>query len=160
MSGTADDRPARAEDVDAICAALPHTELGVTWGDMPTWLVSDPATRAEPRGFVGYRRPHGTAVDPTTGEPYDDLLVLHAADQGAKRAVIEGDGPFFSVPHFDGHDGYLVQTSRLVEVTFAELRELITESWLRCAPPKLVRAYLAARDDHDDHDDQHGAHDG
>lgn len=145
MSGAADDRPARPEDVDAICASLPHTELGVTWGDMPTWLVSDPATKAKPRGFVGYRRPHSTATDPATGEPYDDLLVLHAADQGAKLAVIEGDGPFFSVPHFDGHAGYLVRLSRLGEVTLAELRELVTESWLCCAPPTLVRAFLADR---------------
>lgn len=157
MSGAADDRPARPEDVDEICAALPHTELGVTWGDMPTWLVSDPATKAKPRGFLGYRRPHHTAVDPTTGEPYDDLLVLHAADQGAKLAVVAGDGPFFSVPHFDGHDGYLVQASRLGEVTLAELRELVTESWLRCAPPRLVRTFVAGQadptdpTDHSDH---------
>ncbi|WP_447645774.1 hypothetical protein [Nocardioides zeae] len=84
-------------------------------------------------------------MDPTTGEPYDDLVVLHAADRGGKLAVVEGDGPFFSVPHFDGHAGYLVRLSRLGEVTLGELRELVTESWLSCAPPKLVRAFLADR---------------
>ena len=28
-------------DVDAICGALPETELGTSWGDRPTWKVPD-----------------------------------------------------------------------------------------------------------------------
>ncbi|MCW2834484.1 MAG: hypothetical protein JWN68_2437, partial [Nocardioides sp.] len=48
-------RPARPEDVDEICAALPSTELGTSWGDVPTWKV--PAGD-EGRGFVLYRHPH------------------------------------------------------------------------------------------------------
>lgn len=143
MASAADERPATPEDVDRLCAALPHTTFGTSWGDMPTWLVSDPATKAAPKGFCSYRRPHASAVDPVTGEPYDDLVVLRAADQGAKAALVEADGPFFTVPHFDGHDGYLVRLSRLGEVTLGELREVVTESWLRCAPAKLRRAFLA-----------------
>ena len=30
---------ARPEDVDEICAGLPETELGTSWGDRPTWKV-------------------------------------------------------------------------------------------------------------------------
>lgn len=138
-----DTRPATADDVDRLAGALPHTELGTSWGDMPTWLVSDPATKAKPKGFVAYRRPHHTAADPTSGEPYDDLIILWAADQGAKAAIVEDDGPFFTIDHFDGHDGYLVRASRLGEITVAELAEVITESWLRVAPSKLRRAYVA-----------------
>lgn len=140
--GAADDRPARPDDVAEICRSLPHTEFGTSWGGVPTWLVSDPATRAKPKGFLIYREPHQTAINPSTGEMYDDLIVLQAPDQGVKAALIEGDGPFFSVPHFDRHDGYLVQESRLGEITVGELRELITDSWLRAAPPKLRRAFL------------------
>ncbi|MDT9594649.1 hypothetical protein RDV89_16305 [Nocardioides zeae] len=138
-------RSATPEDVDVLCGELPHTELGTSWGDMPTWLVSDPATKAAPKGFCAYRRPHATAVDPTTGEPFVDLVLLWAADRGAKAALVDADGPFFSVPHLDGGDTYLVQASRLGEVSLGELRELVTESWLRVAPPKLARA-LAAED--------------
>ena len=37
--------PARPEDVDEICGSLPETELGISWGDRPTWKV--------PRGEKG-----------------------------------------------------------------------------------------------------------
>ncbi|MDN7123002.1 hypothetical protein INN71_16585 [Nocardioides sp. ChNu-153] len=120
---------------------MPHVTYGTSWGDMPTYLVSDPATKARPRGFCGWRPPGPTALDPATGAPYEDLLVLWAADQGAKAALVAADGPFFTVPHLDGHDGVLVQESRLGEITRGELREVLTESWLRNAPPKLVRAF-------------------
>ncbi|MFW6774773.1 hypothetical protein ACOACO_10845 [Nocardioides sp. CPCC 205120] len=139
-----DDRPATADDVHELCLALPHVTYGTSWGDMPTYLVSDPATKARPRGFCIRRRPDPTAVDPATGTPYEDLLVLWAADQGAKAALVEADGPFFTVPHLDGHDSLLVQESRLGEITRGELREVLTESWLRLAPAKLARAFTAA----------------
>ena len=32
-------RPATPADVDRICASLPETELGTSWGDVPTWKV-------------------------------------------------------------------------------------------------------------------------
>ena len=143
---TADQRPAHADDIDDICASLPCTEFGTSWGSAPTWLVSDPATRAAPKGFLIHREPHSTAVDPDIGAPYDDLIVLRAPDQGVKAALVQGDGPFFTVPHFDGNDGYLVQLSRLGEISLAELREVITDSWLRVAPPKLRKRFLAGDD--------------
>lgn len=31
--------PATVEDVDAICAGLPQTWFGTSWGNVPTWLV-------------------------------------------------------------------------------------------------------------------------
>ncbi len=47
-------RPATPEDVDEICRRLPETELGTTWGDVPTWKV--PAGD-KGKGFVLYRPP-------------------------------------------------------------------------------------------------------
>jgi len=133
-------RKARPEDVDEICAALPHTRFGDTWGDVPTWLV--PA-EGKGRGFVLYRRPHKTAVDPETGELYDDLLVIRTASSDDKAALVEADGPFFTIPHFNGFNAVLVQQSRLGELSRDELAEVITEAWLAVAPKKLAREFLA-----------------
>ena len=66
-------RKACPEDIDEICGSLPETELGTSWGDRPTWKVP---RGDRGRGFVLYRAPHKSAVDPVTGEMYDDLVVI------------------------------------------------------------------------------------
>ena len=136
----AGERPATPEDVDAICASLPETELTTSWGDMPTWKVP-----AGPRGkgFVMYRRPHATAIDPLTGEPYDDLLVILTPTEAEKAALVEDDTtPFFTIPHFDGYPAVLVRLSRLGEVGRDELAELITDAWAKRAPRRVARAWF------------------
>jgi hypothetical protein len=134
-------RPARPDDVDEICAALPSTEFGTTWGDVPTWKV--PAGERG-RGFVLYRHPHPTAVDPETGEPYDDLLVIRTADAADEAALVEDDStPFFTIDHFRNFNAVLVQQSRLGELSLDELREVIHEAWLAVAPKRLSKEFLA-----------------
>lgn len=132
-------RPATPDDVDRICGELPHTRFGVSWGDVPTWLVPE---EGKGRGFVLYRKPHLTATDPATGQPYTDLLVVRTADAADKQALVEGDGPFFDIDHFRSFNAVLVQLSRLDEITAAELREVITDAWLAVAPKHLVREHL------------------
>ena len=133
-------RTARPDDVDEICGGLPETWFGTSWGDVPTWLAPG---GAKGRGFVLYRKPHATATDPTTGEPYDDLLVIRTANPDDKRALVEGGGPFFTIDHFRGYNAVLVQQSRLAEITRDELAEVITDAWLAVAPRRLVREFLA-----------------
>ena len=128
-------RRARASDVDEIAASLPDTELGISWGDRPTWKVRG-------KGFLIYRMPHRTAVDPDTGEMWDDLLVVTMPDMGAKQALVEADNPFFDIPHFHSHPGVLVRLSRLGEIDRDELEEIIVEAWAAKAPTKLVRDHL------------------
>ncbi|MFC7490755.1 MULTISPECIES: MmcQ/YjbR family DNA-binding protein [unclassified Knoellia] len=128
-------RKARPSDVDEIAAGLPETELGISWGDRPTWKVRG-------KGFLLYRMPHKTAVDPVTGEMWDDLLVVMTADEGATLALLEGGGPFFTIDHFRGFNGVLVRLSRLGEIDRDELAEIITEAWAAKAPKKLVREHL------------------
>jgi hypothetical protein len=133
-------RPARPEDVDEICGSLPGTWFGTSWGDVPTWLVPH---RDKGRGFVLYRKPHTSAVDPESGEPYDDLLVIRTSNADDKQALVDGDGPFFTIDHFNGYHAVLVQQSRLGEISRAELVEVITDAWVAVAPKKLVEEFLA-----------------
>lgn len=137
------DRPARPEDVDPICAALPETWFGTTWGDVPTWLVLHAMRGGERRGrgFVLYRHPSSTAIDPATGEPYTDLLVVQTPSAAAKEELVEAEGPFFTVPHFDRSHAVLVSLSRLGEITRAELTEVIADAWRSCAAPALLREH-------------------
>ena len=133
-------RKARPQDVDEICTGLPHTRLATSWGDVPTWVVPE---EGKGRGFVLYRRPHKTAVDPATGEMYDDLLVIRTASSADKTELVESGGPFFTIPHFNGYNAVLVQQSRLGEISRDELAEVITDAWLAVAPKKLAREFLA-----------------
>ncbi len=135
-------RPARPEDVDDLCASLPQTWFGTSWGDVPTWLVPLREQGDKGRGFVLQRKPHRTAVDPETGEPYDDLLVIRTANAEDKQALVDAEGPFFTIDHFNGFHAVLVQQSRLGELTREELAEVITDAWLATAPRRLVREFL------------------
>jgi hypothetical protein len=132
-------------DVDAICAGLPETWFGTSWGDVPTWLVPHRVRDGvdKGRGFVLYRKPHKTAVDPSTGELYDDLLVIRTANEADKTALVEAGGPFFTIDHFNGYNAVLVQLSRLGEISRDELVEVLTDAWRACAPKTLVKKFDA-----------------
>jgi hypothetical protein len=135
---------ATPEDVDAICLALPEVELGTSWGDRPTYKVPK---GDKGKGFLLYRAPHQTAVDPETGEMYDDLLVIVTPTAHDKQALVEAEHlPFFTIPHFDNYNAVLVQQSRLGEIDRDELAEIIAEAWAAKAPKRLVAAWRAERD--------------
>ena len=137
MAPVSGSRPATPEDVHTLCLALPEVELGVSWGDRPTCKVP---RGSRGRGFVLHRKPGRTAVDPATGEPYDDLLVIVVPTAADKDALVgDEDTPFFTVPHFDGYAAVLVQQSRLGELTYDELAEVLTDAWRSRAPARLVR---------------------
>ncbi|WP_110238562.1 MmcQ/YjbR family DNA-binding protein [Nocardioides gilvus] len=134
-------QPARPEDVDEICGSLPETELGTSWGDVPTWKVP-PGEKG--KGFVMYRQPRQDAKHPVTGEVYDDLVVILTPGPGEKAALVEDpDSPFVTIDHFRNFNAVLVQESRLGEITRDELAEVITDAWLTRAPKKLVKEFLA-----------------
>jgi hypothetical protein len=129
-------RPAHADDVDEICMSLPEVEFGTSWGDRPTYKVRG-------KGFLLHRMPHKTAVDPETGEMYDDLLVITTPGESEKRALVEdGRLPFFTIDHFNGYNAVLVQQSRLGEIEREELAEIITDAWAAKAPKPLSRKYF------------------
>jgi len=129
-------RRASADDIDEICMGLPEVEFGTSWGDRPTYKVRG-------KGFVLFRAPHRTAIDPATGEPFDDLLVITTPTEVEKRALVEDERlPFFTIDHFKGYNAVLVQLSRLGEIDREELVEIITEAWATKAPKPLARKYF------------------
>ena len=133
-------RKARVEDVDEICRSLPEVEFGISWGDRPTYLVRQ---KPKPRGFVLVRAPRHDAVDPVTGKEYTDLLVVRTANAADKQALVEADGPFFTIDHFRSFNAVLVQQSRIDEIDLDELREVLTDAWLAVAPRSLAKKLLA-----------------
>lgn len=136
-----DDRPARPEDIDELCRSLPEVELGISWGDRPTYKVP---RGDKGRGFVLFRMPHHTAVDPETGEMWDDVVVVTVADEAAKQALVQDPAtPFFTIDHFRSTAAVLVRQSELGTLTRGELREVITEAWACRAPKRLVKEHFA-----------------
>jgi hypothetical protein len=134
---------ASAADIALICEALPDVELGTSWGGRPTYKVP---RGPKGKGFVLYRAPGKTAVDPSSGEQYTDLLVISVPSEDAKMALVQdAELPFFTIDHFNGFNAVLVQQSRLCEIDRDQLAEILTEAWAAKAPAKLANDYFAGR---------------
>jgi hypothetical protein len=96
------------------------------------------------RSFVFFRNPRPDAVDPDTGERYDDVIVIWVESDLDKIALVEDPStPFFTTPHFDGHQSVLVRASRLAEVSRDEIVELVQDAWLSQASNRRATAWLA-----------------
>lgn len=129
-------------DIALICGSLPEVELGTSWGDRPTYKVP---RGGKGKGFVIYRAPGKTAIDPATGEMFDDLLVISVPNEDSKAALVQDPAsPFFTIDHFNGYNAVLVQESRLGELEREELAEVLIEAWACKAPKRLVNEYFAA----------------
>jgi hypothetical protein len=102
------------------------------------------------RSFVFFRNPRPDAVDPGTGQRYDDVIVIWVPSEADKQSLVQDpSSPFFTTPHFDGHPSVLVRESRLAEVGREELSEIVEEAWLARASPARIRAWLRDREDAD-----------
>lgn len=107
------------EDVRAIALSLPGT-TEEQWHQTPGYKVAG-------KGFLRLR---------TEAE---GGLVVFVSDMGEKQALLASDpDAFFTTPHYDGSPIVLVN---LDKIDHEELRELITDSWLIKAPPKLRREF-------------------
>jgi hypothetical protein len=135
------ERPAAPEDLDSLCRGLPEVEFGISWGDRPTYKV--PAGSPKSRGFVLFRAPRHDAVDPATGQQYDDLIVIRTASSADKEELVADPAtPFFTIDHFRGYNAVLVQQSRLGELSHDELAEVVTDAWRAVAPKSLIKKYF------------------
>lgn len=131
-----DDRPATVGDIHDLSRAMPHvTEAN---GD-----PARPVYQVGGKSFVFFRTPRPDAVDPATGQRYDDVVVIWVSGDEDKHALVDDpDSPFFTTPHFDGHPSVLLRTSRVGEVTYAELAEVIADAWLCRASARRARVWL------------------
>ena len=127
---------ATVEDVHRAARAMPHVTAYREGTDRPVYQVGG-------KSFVFFRTPRPDAVDPDTGERYDDVIVLWVASEGDKQALVQDERlPFFTTPHFDGHPSVLVRASRLGEVDRDELVEIVQEAWLAQASERRRRRWL------------------
>jgi len=102
---------------------MPHVTVYPGGGDNPVYQVGG-------KSFVFFRNPRPDAVDPDTGERYDDVIVFWVADEGDKLALVQDETPFFTTPHFNGHLSVLIRASRLGEISYTELAEVVQDAWL------------------------------
>jgi hypothetical protein len=136
------DRPATVDDVHAIASSMPH----VTRIEGPK--AGNPIYQVGGKSFVFFRTPRPDAVDPDTGDKYDDVIVLWVESEDDKLALTQDpDSPFFTTDHFNGHLSVLVRASRLGDVSVAELRELIQDAWLSRASTRRAQRWLAEHTD-------------
>lgn len=135
-----EDVPARENDIHDLALALPHVTVEHGSTGLPVYQVGR-------KSFVYFRTPRPDAVDPRSGEPYHDVVILWVAGEGEKQSLVQDPGtPFFTTPHFGGHPSVLVRLSRIGELGRAELAELIEDAWLSRASARRGRLYLEGAD--------------
>jgi hypothetical protein len=98
------------------------------------------------KSFVFFRNPRPDAVDEHSGERLRDVIVFWVASETDKQALLEYDGsPFFTTPHFDGHRSVLLRGSRVPDLTYDELAEVVQDAWLSRASARRAQDWLAGR---------------
>jgi hypothetical protein len=134
-------RRATIEDVHALALAMPHVTVYDPEKANPVYQVGG-------KSFIFFRNPRPDAFDPETGERYDDVIVFWVASEQDKDAlVLDESTPFFTTPHFDGHSSVLLRGSRVGELSYDELAEVVQDAWLSRASAARGRAWLAEQEE-------------
>lgn len=127
------------DDVHRLAQSMPHVTVEVGGSGNRIYQVGR-------KSFVFFRTPRPDAVDPETGERYDDVIVIWVTSEEDKDALVQDPAsPFFTTPHFDGHLSVLVRSSRIGEVDVDELTEIVQDAWLAQASARRAREWLASK---------------
>jgi hypothetical protein len=119
--------------VQQFALTLPETTSTPSYGGAP-------ALRVNKKLFARLRGEMADEVDDLTGEPYGEVLMVGVADLGEKEALLTSDPrAYFTIPHYDGYPAVLVRLG-LADPT--ELREVLTDAWIRAAPKRALKAYV------------------
>jgi hypothetical protein len=128
-------------DLDELAMAMP----------LVTKEVSDdgrPAYHVHGKLFCFHRGRRPDAIDETTGERLQDVLMFRVADQDEKELLLAGrPDVFFTTPHFNGYPAVLTRIPRLELLEHDELRDLVVDAWLTRAQKRVANAWLAEHDD-------------
>jgi hypothetical protein len=128
------------EDVHEIALAMPHVAVEHGSAGNAIYQVGG-------RSFVFFRTPRPDAVDPDTGERYEDVIAFWVESDADKQALVQDPAlPFFTTAHFDGHLSVLVRASRLGELSREELAEVIQDAWLSRASKRRAKQWLESQE--------------
>ena len=90
-------------DLDELARALPQTTKETSDDGRPSYLVHG-------KLFCCHRSRRPDAVDPSTGELLDDVLMFRVPDLDVKELMLADDrGVFFTTRHFDGYAAVLLR---------------------------------------------------
>jgi hypothetical protein len=103
----------------------------------------NPVYQVGRKSFVFFRTRRPDAFDPQTGERYDDVIVMWVTSESDKESLVQDpQSPFFTTSHFDGHPSVLVRASKLGELTWQELAEVVQDAWLSRASRSRASKWL------------------
>lgn len=123
-----------------MAQAMPHVTVDQGPQGNPIYQVGG-------KSFVFFRTPRPDAVDPVTGERYDDVIVFWVPSDDDKQALVQdAASPFFTTSHFDSHPSVLVRAGRLGEVSRQELAEIVEDAWLARASRRRGEAWLSRQE--------------
>jgi hypothetical protein len=75
-------RPPGVTDVHELALAMPHVTVDYGTGGNPVYQVGG-------KSFIFFRNPRPDAVDPATGERYQDVIVFWVASEEDKQALVQ-----------------------------------------------------------------------
>ncbi|HZC73910.1 MAG TPA: hypothetical protein VE442_24695 [Jatrophihabitans sp.] len=129
---------ARVEDIHELAMRMPHVK--VIYG-----RLGNPIYQVGGKSFVFFRTPRPDALDPETGQRYDDVVMFWVASEAEKLVLIQDPAiPFFTTSHFEGHPSVLLRAAHIGELSHAELTELVQDAWLAQASPRRRAVWLSA----------------
>jgi hypothetical protein len=133
-------RPAEIADVHALATAMPNVSC-------VSGSTGNPVYQVGGKSFVFFRTPRPDATDPRTGERYDDVIMFWVESEADKQALVDDPAtPFFTTAHFDGHPSVLIRATRLAEVSYDELTEIVQDAWLSRASARRAAQWLASQE--------------
>ncbi|HET8984649.1 MAG TPA: hypothetical protein VFN03_02710 [Trueperaceae bacterium] len=120
-------------ELDAIARSLPEVTVRFSTDDRPEYRVRD-------KTFCALRGLRKDAIDPVTGLPMDDVVMIRTSGLAGKEELLADESlPLFTTPHFDGWPAVLVRVRHLASIDSERLRVLITTGWRVQAPKRLWR---------------------